>query len=174
MFCIKVSRRRRKTVLVPQTNYLRLWHGKKNPWRYALKYFKTILPRTFLCLPCWQRLTFIATTRSSIFYRTIQTTWNSGTPHFHVSVVRHEEKCFFWSVSLQPTKRSTFPHAVLLRQERVACHCFMSFGLCNKNGTASCGYKSQPLSARQTKKSPWLYSLEVFQGIPPRIFLAVP
>ena len=43
-----------------------------------------------------------------------------------------------------------------------------------KNGTASCGYKNQPLSARQTKKSPWLYSLEVFQGIPPRIFLAVP
>ena len=75
---------------------------------------------------------------------------------------------------LQPTKRSTFPHAVLLRHERVACHCFMSFGLCNKNGTVSCGYKSQPLSARQTKKSPWLYSLEVFQGIPPRIFLAVP
>ena len=74
VFCIKVSRRRRKTVLVPQTNFLRLWHGKKNPWRYALKYFKTIQPRTFLCLPCWQRLTFIATTRSSIFYRTIQTT----------------------------------------------------------------------------------------------------
>ena len=48
------------------------------------------------------------------------------------------------------------------------------FGLCDKNGTASCGYKSQPLSARQTKKSPWQYSLEVFQGIPPRIFLAVP
>lgn len=43
-----------------------------------------------------------------------------------------------------------------------------------KNGTASCGYKSQPLSARQTKKSPWQYSLELFQGIPPRIFLAVP
>ncbi|WP_235596896.1 hypothetical protein, partial [Salmonella enterica] len=51
---------------------------------------------------------------------------------------------------------------------------FMPFGLCDKNGTASCGYKSQPLSARQTKKSPWQYSLEVFQGIPPRIFLAVP
>ena len=52
----------------PRTSdFLRLWHGKKNPWRYALKYFKTIQPRTFLCLPCWQRLTFIATTRSSIF-----------------------------------------------------------------------------------------------------------
>ena len=24
------------------------------------------------------------------------------------------------------------------------------------------------------KKNPWQYSLEVFQGIPPRIFLAVP
>ena len=43
-----------------------------------------------------------------------------------------KEWCFFWSVSLQPTKRSTFPHAVLLRHERVACHCFMSFGLCDK------------------------------------------
>ena len=84
-----------------------------------------------------------------------------------------KEWCFFWSVCLQPTKRSTFPHAVLQRHERVACHCFMSFGLCDKNGTASCGYKSQPLSARQTKKSPWQYSLEVLQGIPPRIFLAV-
>ena len=47
VFCIKGSRRRRKTVLVPQTNFLRLWHGKKNPWRYALKYFKTILPGLF-------------------------------------------------------------------------------------------------------------------------------
>ena len=42
----------------------------------------------------------------------------------------------------------TFPHAVLLRHERVACHCFMSFGLCDKNGTASCGYKSQPCHSR--------------------------
>ena len=99
VFCIKVSRRRRKTVLIPQTNFLRLWHGKKNPWQYALKCFKTILPRTFLCLPCWQRLIFIDTTRSSIFYRTIQTTWNSGTPPFRVLVVRHEEKCFFLSVA---------------------------------------------------------------------------
>ena len=81
---------------------------------------------------------------------------------------------FLKLVSLQPTKRNTFPHAVLLRQERVACHCFMPFGLCDKNGTANCGYKSQPLSARQNTKSPWLYSLEEFQGIPPRIFLAVP
>lgn len=40
-----------------------------------------------------------------------------------------------------------------------------------KNGTASCGYKSQPLSARQTKKSPWQYSLEAFQGIRQGFFL---
>ena len=33
---------------------------------------------------------------------------------------------------LNKAKRSTFPHAVLLRHERVACHCFMSFGLCDK------------------------------------------
>lgn len=43
-----------------------------------------------------------------------------------------KEWCFFWSVSLQPTKRNTFPHAVLLRHESVVCHCFMSFGLCDK------------------------------------------
>ena len=43
-----------------------------------------------------------------------------------------KEWCLFWSVSLQPTKRNTFPHAVLLRHEKVACHCFMSFGLCDK------------------------------------------
>ena len=53
-------------------------------------------------------------------------------------------------------------------------HCFLSIGMSKENGTASCGYKSQPLSARQNTKSPWLYSLEAFQGIPPRIFLAVP
>lgn len=62
-----------------------------------------------------------------------------------------KEWCLFWSVSLQPTKRNTFPHAVLLRHERVACHCSMPFGLSDKNVTASCGYKSQPLSARQEK-----------------------
>ena len=64
-------------------------------------------------------------------------------------VLQIKEWCFFWSVSLQPTKRSTFPHAVLLRHERVAWHCFMSFGLCDKNGTASCGYKSQPCHSRR-------------------------
>ena len=35
VFCIKVSRRRRKTVLIPQTNFLRLWHGKKQ-WHATL------------------------------------------------------------------------------------------------------------------------------------------
>ena len=43
-----------------------------------------------------------------------------------------KEWCLFWSVSLQPTKRNTFPNAVLLRHEKVACHCFMWFGLCDK------------------------------------------
>ena len=41
---------------------------------------------------------------------------------------------------------------------QVACHCFMSFGLCNKNGTASCGYKSQPLSARSEEHTSELQS----------------
>lgn len=30
----------------------------------------------------------------------------------------------------------------------------MPFELCNKNGTANCVYKNQPLSARQSMKSP--------------------
>ena len=47
IYNIKLSRRRRKTVLVPQTNFLRLWHSKKNPELHALKYFKTIQPRSF-------------------------------------------------------------------------------------------------------------------------------
>ena len=99
VFCINVSRRRRKTVLIPQTNFLRLWHGKKNPWQYALKYFKTIQPRTFLCLPWWQRMTFIATTRSSILTAQSKRHETVARPPFHVSVVRHEEKCFFLSVA---------------------------------------------------------------------------
>ena len=43
------------------------------------------------------------------FYCTIQTTWNSDTPPFHVLVVRHEEKCFFLSVAGKPIKRNTIP-----------------------------------------------------------------
>ena len=82
-----------------------------------------------------------------------------------------KEWCFFWSVSLQPTKRNTFPHAVLLRHERVACHCFMLFGLCDKNGTASCGYKSQPLSARQTKKVLGSIVLKYFKAYRQGFFL---
>ena len=120
-----------------------------------------------------------------LFSNAVQTSMKAvvevyGDDFFHAveyanKIVRQiKEWCFFWSVSLRPTKRNSFPHAVLLRQERVACHCFMSFGLCDKNGTANCGYKSLSLSAQQTKKSPWQYSLEDFQGIPQRIFLAVP
>ena len=99
VFCIKVSRRRRKTVLIPQTNFLRLWHGKKNPWQYALKFFKTIQPRSFHFLAMLTTADFYSHNSQFHFYRTIQTTWNSGTPPFHVSVVRHEEKCFFLSVA---------------------------------------------------------------------------
>ena len=42
VFCIKVSRRRRKTVFVPQTNFLRLWHGKKNAISLRYKYIKMV------------------------------------------------------------------------------------------------------------------------------------
>ena len=52
---------------------------------------------------------FYSHNSQSHFYRTIQTTWNSGTPPFHVSVVRHEEKCFFLSVAGKPIKRNTIP-----------------------------------------------------------------
>lgn len=85
-----------------------------------------------------------------------------------------KEWCFFWSVSLQPTKETLFlmPYYWDMKGWRATVSCRLDCAI--KNGTVSCGYKSQPLSARQTKKSPWQYSLEVFQGIPPRIFLAVP
>lgn len=85
-----------------------------------------------------------------------------------------KEWCFFWSVSLQPTKKTLFlmPYYWDMKGWCATVSCRLVCAI--KNGTASCGYKSQPLSARQTKKSPWQYSLEVFQGIPPRIFLAVP
>ena len=85
-----------------------------------------------------------------------------------------KEWCLFWSVSLQPTKKTLFlmPYYWDMKGWRATVSCRLDCAI--KNGTASCGYKNQPLSARQTKKSPWQYSLEAFQGIPPRIFLAVP
>ena len=52
VFCIKVSRRRRKTVLIPQTNFLRLWHGKQRkvldsiPWDAARLYWQGLF---FVC-----------------------------------------------------------------------------------------------------------------------------
>ena len=52
---------------------------------------------------------FYSNNSQSHFYRTIQTTWNSGTPPFPVSVVRHEEKSFFLSVASWPIKRNTIP-----------------------------------------------------------------
>ena len=82
-----------------------------------------------------------------------------------------KEWCFFWSVSLQPTKRSTFPHAVLLRHERVVCHCFMSFGLCDKKMELRVvAIKVSRCQHGKKMKRPWLYSLEEFQGILPRFF----
>lgn len=108
--CIKVSRRRRKTVLVPQTNFLRLWHGRKNPWRYALKCFKTIQPRTFRILPCWQRLAFIATTRNSIFFRTIQSTGNSGdATHSRLRSTAWGKVLLLVGCRLTDKKRNTIP-----------------------------------------------------------------
>ena len=82
-----------------------------------------------------------------------------------------KEWCFFWSVSLQPTKEALFlmPYYWDMKGWRVTVSCRLDCAI--KNGTASCGYKNQPLSARQAKKSPWLYSLEAFQGIRQGFFL---
>ncbi len=53
-------------------------------------------------------------------------------------------------------------------------HCFLSFGTCEKMGLRIVAIKVSRCQHGKKKKSPWLYSLEEFQGIPPRIFLAVP
>ena len=42
------------------------------------------------------------------FYRTIQTTGNSGTPPFPVSVVWHEEKCSFCRLQANRLKETPF------------------------------------------------------------------
>ena len=47
VFCIKVSRRRRKTVLVPQTNFLRLWHGKKKSLAVCLEILQDYTAKDF-------------------------------------------------------------------------------------------------------------------------------
>ena len=48
------------------------------------------------------------------------------------------------------------------------------FGLCDKMGQRDMAIKVSRCLHGKKKKSPWLYSLEEFQGILPRIFLAVP
>ena len=63
--------------------------------------------------------------------------------------------------------------------DRLACNrqkealFLMSFGLCDKNETASCGYKSQPLSAWQEKKLGCIV-LKNFKAYCQGFFLAVP
>ena len=99
VFCIKASRRRWKTVLVLRLTFSDYGTARKKPWQYALKFFKTIQPRSFHFLAMLTTADFYSHNSQFHFYRTIQTTWNSGTPPFHVSVVRHEEKCFFLSVA---------------------------------------------------------------------------
>ena len=49
-------------------------------------------------------------------------------------------------------------------------HCFLSFGLCDKVGLRGMAIKVSRCQHGKKKKSPWLYSLEEFQGILPRIF----
>ena len=85
-----------------------------------------------------------------------------------------KEWCFFCRLQANRSKETLFlmPYYWDMKGWRATVSCRLDCAI--KNGTASCDYKGQPLSARQTKKSPWQYSLEVFQGIPPRIFLAVP
>ena len=158
---------RRLTNVLKNGNRIQKWHSHQrnsDERRVWLVHASCIGFSPRLCSQAWKwSLRF--TSMTSFLWWSMQTKWydksRNGVSFDRLACNRQKEALFL------------MPY-YLLRHERVACHCFMSFGLCDKNGTASCGYKSQPLSARQTKKSPWLYSLEVFQGIPPRIFLAVP
>ena len=133
---------RRLTNVLKNGNRIQKWHSHQrnsDERRVWLVHASCIGFSPRLCSQAWKwSLRF--TSKTSFLRWSMQT-----------KMVRQiKEWCFFWSVSLQPTKRSTFPHAVLLRHESVACHCFMSFGLCDKNGTASCDYKSQPSSKKDS------------------------
>ena len=47
IYNIKLSRRRWKTVLVLRLTFSDYGTARKKPWQYALKFFKTIQPRSF-------------------------------------------------------------------------------------------------------------------------------
>lgn len=74
VFCIKVSRRRRKTVLVPQTNFLRLWHGKKKSLAVCLEILQDYTAKDFSLFAVLTTADFYSHNSQFNFYRTVQTT----------------------------------------------------------------------------------------------------
>lgn len=113
---------------------LQMFLGKcKSHTRMALPSEKFRWKKSMAC-PCFLHRVFSKTVQPSmkVVVEVYINDFFLAVEYANKIVRQIKEWCFFWSVSLQPTKRNTFPHAVLLRHERVACHCFMSFGLCDK------------------------------------------
>ena len=75
------------------------------PWNSSRLYSQGL----FFFLPCWQRLTFIAISRSSIFLAQSKRQKTMAEPTFSVSVVRHEEQSFLWCQTSWFTKGKTVP-----------------------------------------------------------------
>ena len=74
VFCIKVSRRRKKTVLIPQTNFPRLWHGKKKSLTVCLEMLQDYTAKDFSLFAVLTTADFYSHNSQFHFYRTIQTT----------------------------------------------------------------------------------------------------
>lgn len=73
------------------------------------------------------------------------------------------------SACLTPKER-LFLMPYYIDGKRWLSHCFLSFGPCDKMGLRDMAIKVSRCQHGKKKKSPWLYSLEEFQGILPRIF----
>ena len=124
-------------------------------WGDALVYFWEMDTITVLQMFWKKEIVYVGTCKTKLYGKS-----RNGVSFNRLACNRQKETLFL------------MPYYWDMKGWRATVSCRLDCAI--KNGTASCGYKSQPLSARQTKKSPWQYSLEVFQGIPPRIFLAVP
>ena len=157
---------RRLTNVLKNENRIQKWHihqRNSDERRVWLVHASCIGFSPRLCNQAWKwSLRF--TSKTSFLRWSMQTKWygksRNGVSFDRLACNRQKETLFL------------MPYYWDMKGWRATVSCRLDCAI--KNGTASCGYKSQPLSARQTKKSPWQYSLEVFQGIPPRIFLAVP
>ena len=124
-------------------------------WGDALVYFWEMDTITVLQMFWKKEIVYVGTCKTKLYGKS-----RNGVSFNRLACNRQKETLFL------------MPYYWDMKGWRATVSCRLDCAI--KNGTASCGYKSQPLSARQTKKSPWQYSLEAFQGIPPRIFLAVP